>query len=192
MGAQWQWDHEGRGLMHLKLATHWRVISVLGLRMTRRIRDARSDCGQGNVGSWEEDSKQKRALVGSLTPTWYMCTLLGAIAIVTLVDVLGSSTYCSFKTLGKLKSASVDKRFEVLTGFFSFLKEKGLLVDDSFLKSYKRTEIVVTSKIKTTLSISEIHKLYAHKFEDETKEKVKLIFLFSCLTVFSIEGHRGF
>lgn len=89
-----------------------------------------------------------------------------------------------FKTLGKLKSASIDKRFEVLTGFFSYLKEKELLKDDSFLKSYKKTEIVVTAKIKTTLSISEIHKLYAHKFEDDTKEKVKLIFLFSCLTGF--------
>ena len=89
-----------------------------------------------------------------------------------------------FKTIGKLKSASVDKRFEVLTGFFSFLKEKELLKDDNFLKSYKKTEIVVTSKIKTTLSISEIHKLYAYKFEDETKEKVKLIFIFSCLTGF--------
>ncbi|MBA4134235.1 MAG: hypothetical protein C0525_05870 [Flavobacterium sp.] len=89
-----------------------------------------------------------------------------------------------FKTLGKLKSASIDKRFEVLTGFFSFLKEKELLKDDNFLKSYKRTEINVTTKIKTTLSINEIHTLYAHNFEDETKEKVKLIFLFSCLTGF--------
>jgi integrase len=89
-----------------------------------------------------------------------------------------------FKTLGKLKSASIDKRFEVLTGFFSYLKEKKLLNDDSFLKSYKKTEIVVTAKIKTTLSISEIHTLYGHNFEDDTKEKVKLIFLFSCLTGF--------
>ena len=89
-----------------------------------------------------------------------------------------------FKTLGKLKSASIDKRFEVLTGFFSYLKEKELLKDDSFLKSYKKTEIVVTAKIKTTLSISEIHTLYGHNFEDDTKEKVKLIFLFSCLTGF--------
>ncbi len=98
--------------------------------------------------------------------------------------VLKNGDNYKFKTLGKLKSASIDKRFEVLTGFFSFLKEKGLLVDDSFLKSYKRTEIVVTAKIKTTLSIREIHTLYSHKFEDETKEKVKLIFLFSCLTGF--------
>lgn len=89
-----------------------------------------------------------------------------------------------FKTHGKLKSASIDKRFEVLTGFFSFLKGKKLLDDDSFLKTYKKTEIVVTTKIKTTLSISEIHTLYAHNFEDETKEKVKLLFLFSCLTGF--------
>lgn len=89
-----------------------------------------------------------------------------------------------FKSLGKLKLASIDKRFEVLTGFFSYLKEKRLISDDSFLKSYKRTEIIVTSKIKTTLSIGEIHKLYNHIFEDDTKEKVKLIFLFSCLTGF--------
>jgi site-specific recombinase XerD len=89
-----------------------------------------------------------------------------------------------FKTLGNLKTASIDKRFEVLTGYFSFLKERGLIKDDSFLKNYKRTEIVVTAKIKTTLSISEIHKLYEYKFEDEAKEKVKLIFLFSCLTGF--------
>ena len=98
--------------------------------------------------------------------------------------LLNNDEAYKFKTLGKLKSASIDKRFEVLTGFFSFLKEKGLLVDDSFLKSYKRTEIVVTTKIKTTLSIKEIHTLHTHKFEDETKEKVKLIFLFSCLTGF--------
>ncbi len=89
-----------------------------------------------------------------------------------------------FKTVGKLVPSSVDKRFEVLTGFFSFLKEKELLKDDSFLKKYKKTEIVVTAKIKTTLLISEIHKLYAYKFQDETKEKIKLIFLFSCLTGF--------
>jgi integrase len=98
--------------------------------------------------------------------------------------LLNNGDSYKFKTLGKLKSASIDKRFEVLTGFFSFLKEKGLLKDDSFLKSYKRTEIVVTTKIKTTLSIGEIHTLYEHNFEDETKEKVKLIFLFSCLTGF--------
>ena len=89
-----------------------------------------------------------------------------------------------FKSLGKLKPGSVDKRFEVLTGFFSYLKEKGLIKEDDFLRSYKRTEITVTSKIKTTLSINEIHKLYNHKFEKEAKEKVKLIFLFACLTGF--------
>jgi len=98
--------------------------------------------------------------------------------------LLNNGESYKFKTLGKLVPATVDKRFEVLTGFFSFLKEKELLKDDSFLKNYKKTEIVVTAKIKTTLLISEIHTLYAHKFEDETKEKVKLIFLFSCLTGF--------
>lgn len=97
-----------------------------------------------------------------------------------------------FKTLGNLKTASIDKRFEVLTGYFSFLKERGLIKDDSFLKNYKRTEIVVTAKIKTTLSISEIHKLYEYKFEDEAKEKVKLIFLFSCLTGFRWKDIEGF
>jgi FMN phosphatase YigB (HAD superfamily) len=89
-----------------------------------------------------------------------------------------------FKSLGKLKPASIDKRFEVLTGFLSYLKEKKLIDDDAFLRNYKRTEIVVTSKIKTTLSIDEVHQLYKHKFEDKTKEKVKLVFLFSCLTGF--------
>ena len=98
--------------------------------------------------------------------------------------ILNNGDLYKFKSLGKLKVASIDKRFEVLTGFFSYLKEKRLISDDGFLKSYKRTEIIVTSKIKTTLSIGEIHKLYNHIFEDETKEKVKLIFLFSCLTGF--------
>jgi integrase len=106
--------------------------------------------------------------------------------------LLNNGESYKFKTIGKLKSASIDKRFEVLTGYFSFLKEKGLLKDDSFLKSYKRTEIVVTAKIKTTLSISEVHTLYAHNFEDETKEKVKLIFLFSCLTGFRWKDIENF
>lgn len=97
---------------------------------------------------------------------------------------LSNGDIYKFKSLGKLKPASVDKRFEVLTGFFSYLKEKGLIKDDNFLRSYKRTEIIVTSKIKTTLSINEIHKLYNHKFEDEAKEKIKLFFLFACLTGF--------
>lgn len=89
-----------------------------------------------------------------------------------------------FKTDGKLKPASVDKRFEVLTGFFTYLKEKELLKDDSFLKSYKRNEITVLPKIKTTLTVKEIHKLYQYKFNHETKENVKLLFLFACLTGF--------
>lgn len=89
-----------------------------------------------------------------------------------------------FKSLGKLKPASIDKRFEVLTGFFSYLKEKEIIRDDTFLKRYKRTEIVVTNKIKTTLSINEIHNLYNYIFTEQNKEKVKLIFLFACLTGF--------
>jgi site-specific recombinase XerD len=97
---------------------------------------------------------------------------------------LSNGEIYKFKSIGKLKPGSVDKRFEVLTGFFSYLKEKGLIREDDFLRSYKRTEITVTSKIKTTLSINEIHKLYNHKFEKEAKEKVKLIFLFACLTGF--------
>jgi integrase len=98
--------------------------------------------------------------------------------------VLKDGQSYKFKSIGKLKPASIDKRFEVLTGFFSYLKEKRLINDDNFLRAYKRREIVVTSKIKTTLSIEEVHKVYNHKFEDETKEKVKLLFLFSCLTGF--------
>lgn len=89
-----------------------------------------------------------------------------------------------FKTGGKLKPASVDKRFEVLTGFFTYLIEKKLIRDDSFLKNYKRSEITVLPKIKTTLTVKEIHKLYNYKFENETKENVKLLFLFACLTGF--------
>jgi len=105
--------------------------------------------------------------------------------------VTNGITY-KFKTKGNLKPASVDKRFEVLTGYFSYLKEKELINDDSFLKKYKRTEIVVTSKIKTTLSISEIHKLYNHKFKSIVKENVKLIFLFSCLTGFRWKDIENF
>jgi integrase len=97
-----------------------------------------------------------------------------------------------FHSIGKLKPASIDKRFEVLTGFFSYLKEKELIKDDAFLRNYKRTEIVISPKIKTTLSIGEIHKLYNHKFEDETKEKVKLLFLFSCLTGFRWKDIENF
>ena len=82
---------------------------------------------------------------------------------------LSNGEIYKFKSIGKLKPGSVDKRFEVLTGFFSYLKEKGLIKEDDFLRSYKRTEITVTSKIKTTLSINEIHKLYNHKFEKEAK-----------------------
>lgn len=97
-----------------------------------------------------------------------------------------------FKTKGRLKSASIDKRFEVLTGFFSYLKEKQLITDDSFLRNYKKTEIVVIPKIKTTLSINEIHQLYKYKFHDVSKEKVKLLFLFSCLTGFRWKDIENF
>lgn len=106
--------------------------------------------------------------------------------------ILNNGELYKFISHGKLKPASIDKRFEVLTGFFSYLKEKDLIKDDSFLKNYKRTEIVVTSKIKTTLSISEIHKLYNYKFEDPTKEKVKLLFLFACLTGFRWKDIENF
>ena len=89
-----------------------------------------------------------------------------------------------FKTKGLLKLASIDKRFEVLTGFFSYLKEKKIVDDDVFLKNYKSSEITVLPKFKTTLTIEEIHNLYNFKFENTTKENVKLIFLFACLTGF--------
>jgi len=89
-----------------------------------------------------------------------------------------------FKTGGKLKPSTVDKRFEVITGFFSYLIEKKLLSNDNFLKSYKRSEITVLPKTKTTLTIKEIHKLYDVKFESLAKENVKLLFLFACLTGF--------
>lgn len=97
-----------------------------------------------------------------------------------------------FKSHGKLKPRSIDKRFEVLTGFFSHLKDKKLITDDAFLRKYKKNEIIITSKVKTTLSINEIHKLYNYKFNDETKENVKLIFLFSCLTGFRWKDIEGF
>lgn len=99
-------------------------------------------------------------------------------------EVMTANGVHKFKSRGKLKSASIDKRFEVLTGFVSFLKEKGLVSDDSFLRNYKRSEIIVVPKIKTTLSVSEIHALYNHKFSDEAKERVKLAFLFACMTGF--------
>lgn len=88
------------------------------------------------------------------------------------------------KTSGKLKPASVDKKFEVLTVFFTYLIEKKLLVDDSFLKNYKRSEINVLPKIKTALTVEEIHQLYNYEFESQTKENIKLLFLFACLTGF--------
>ena len=97
---------------------------------------------------------------------------------------LSNGEIYKFKSKGNAKTATVDKRFEVLTGFFSFLKKKGLIKDDSFLREYKRTEISIKPKIKTTLEIAEIHQLYNYKFEDDAKEKVKLLFLFACLTGF--------
>ena len=62
--------------------------------------------------------------------------------------------------------------------------EKKLLSDDSFLKNYKKSEITVLPKIKTTLTIEEIHQLYDYKFENQAKENVKLLFIFACLTGF--------
>ena len=71
-----------------------------------------------------------------------------------------------------------------MTGFFAYLKEKNLIEDERFLKNYKKREIIIAEKIKTTLLIDELHELYNHKFEDVTFEQVKLLFLFSCLTGF--------
>ena len=59
-----------------------------------------------------------------------------------------------------------------------------LFRSDSFLKNYKKGQIIVLPKIKTTLTVKEIHKLYNYKFENEAKENVKLIFIFACLTGF--------
>ena len=154
-------------------------------------RDAKSDISYATYGTFKstiDDFEAENGVVLKLSDTtnkdWLDLFHTWLTKTRPKDVVLKNGDNYKFKTLGKLKSASIDKRFEVLTGFYSFLKEKGLLVDDSFLKSYKRTEIVVTAKIKTTLSIREIHTLYSHKFEDQTKEKVKLIFLFSCLTGF--------
>lgn len=99
-------------------------------------------------------------------------------------EILVDNKIYKFKTKGNLKTASVDKRFEVLTGFFAYLKEKNLIEDERFLKNYKKREIIIAEKIKTTLLIDELHELYNHKFEDVTFEQVKLLFLFSCLTGF--------
>ncbi|KUO66631.1 MAG: hypothetical protein APF83_01430 [Lutibacter sp. BRH_c52] len=99
-------------------------------------------------------------------------------------EILVNNKIYKFKTKGNLKTASVDKRFEVLTGFFGYLKEKNLIEDERFLKNYKKREIIIAEKIKTTLLIDELHELYNHKFEDVTFEQVKLLFLFSCLTGF--------
>jgi integrase len=154
-------------------------------------RDGKSDISYSTYGTFKstiEDFEAENGMVlkvSDVTNKDWLDVFHSWLTKVRPKEILlnNGATY-KFKTLGKLKSASIDKRFEVLTGFFSFLKEKGLLLDDNFLKSYKRTEIIVTTKIKTTLSINEIHTLYKHNFEDETKEKVKLIFLFSCLTGF--------
>ena len=89
-----------------------------------------------------------------------------------------------FKTKGKLKPRSIDKRFETLSLFFNYLKPKGFIQELEFLKNYKRNEITITPKIKTTLTIDEIHQLYDIKYINESKEKVKLLFLLSCLTGF--------
>jgi integrase len=97
-----------------------------------------------------------------------------------------------FKTKGNLKPSSVSKRFEVLSGYFSYLKEKEIVKDDGFLKRYKRNEITITQKIKTTLSIDEIHKLYNYSFHNVVKENVKLVFLFSCLTGFRWKDIENF
>lgn len=97
-----------------------------------------------------------------------------------------------FKTIGNLKPASVDKRFEAISGFFKYLKEKNLITDSEFLKDYKREEIIVLPKMKTTLTIEEIHKLYNYKFENKAKENVKLLFLFACLTGFRWKDIENF
>jgi hypothetical protein len=97
-----------------------------------------------------------------------------------------------FKTRGQAKSATVDKRFEVLSGFFSYLLEKQLISDANILAKYKKQEVKVISKIKTTLEIEEIHELYRYKCVNEDKEKVKLIFLFSCLTGFRWKDVENF
>ncbi|UPS90290.1 tyrosine-type recombinase/integrase [Bizionia sp. M204] len=107
-------------------------------------------------------------------------------------QIIHDGVIYKFKTKGNLKPASVDKRFEVLTGYFTYLKEKELIKDDNFLKRYKRNEITVTSKIKTTLSINEIHELYNYKFDNDVKENVKLIFIFSCLTGFRWKDIENF
>lgn len=97
-----------------------------------------------------------------------------------------------FKTKGNLNIVSIGKRFEVLTSYFSYLLEKKLLDDDVFLRNYKKSEITISNKIKTTLTVDEIHQLYKYKFNDEVKENVKFIFLFSCLTGFRWKDIENF
>jgi integrase len=97
-----------------------------------------------------------------------------------------------FKTRGQAKSATVDKRFEVMTGFFSYLLEKKLIPDINVIANYKKLEVNVVQKVKTTLTIDEIHNLYNYKCLNEDKDKVKLIFLFSCLTGFRWKDIENF
>ena len=97
-----------------------------------------------------------------------------------------------FRTRGQAKSATVDKRFEVMTGFFSYLLEKKLMPDITVLANYKKDEVNVVQKIKTTLTIDEIHELYKYKCVNQDKDKVKLIFLFSCLTGFRWKDIESF
>lgn len=84
---------------------------------------------------------------------------------------------------GEMANSTIKKRLDILTEFFSFLKDLEIVTIEQvdvirkFKKSIKRKPI-----LKETLDVHEIHQLYKFKFKEDSDVRIRDLFVFLCLT----------
>lgn len=84
-------------------------------------------------------------------------------------------------TRGGLEKATIKKRFDTLSSFILYLRNKGLMDDVTTIKEYKK-KIKVPATIKEYLTKEEIYSLYDFSLKSESETRIKEMFVFSCLT----------
>jgi len=84
------------------------------------------------------------------------------------------------KTKGKLNDNTLIKRFNVLSTFFHWLVDEGVVKE--YPNVLNKTDVKKQKVYKTYLTSEEIIKFYNVDFKDETKNRVRDIFVFSCHT----------
>ncbi len=88
----------------------------------------------------------------------------------------------TFKTRGGMKQSTIKKRFDILGEFHKYLIKNEMADYSAIVSDYKKSEIRKPKVYKVSLQVDEIYALLDYKFENEQHNKIKLLFVFACLT----------